>query len=174
MRGVWSSSRWIARWVRAKVTASSTSPTRAMKTTSAATNGWPITSAARHACARRDVGPDPPVGQRLDRPVDDPDPAQDRRDQRQRDPPAPASAPSPAPKTTSPPIRRPSTIVEDVERAMVVVVPGAVSALLEGVRVQVVHVGGVVLAMQGGILDPEAEAGPDQAGFEHRRAWHRR
>ena len=35
----------------AKVTASSTSPTRAMKTTSAATNGWPITSAARHAWA---------------------------------------------------------------------------------------------------------------------------
>ena len=50
-RGVWSTSRPRARLVRANVTASSTSPTRAMKTTSAATNGWPSTSAATHACA---------------------------------------------------------------------------------------------------------------------------
>ena len=72
---------------------------------------------ADHQCGQArlrqgDVRPDPPVGQGLDRAVDDPDPPQHRRDQRQRDSPGARQASQPrAPKTTSPPIRRPITTV---------------------------------------------------------------
>jgi hypothetical protein len=95
---------------------------------------------------QRDVGADPAGRQRLQRPVDDAGAAEDRRDQRQRD------------SIGSPPARQAEQDVaadqqtehgrQDVQRTMVLIVRvGRVP--LDGVGLQVVDVGGVVLAVHG-------------------------
>ncbi len=105
--------------------------------------------------SQRDVGADPAFGESLDRPVDDPDRAQDRRDPGQRDPQrCPQRLPTQPAEDQVAADQKAEDRRERIERARVVVVVLSVMLMVvvipvvsEGVRPEVMHVGRVVFAM---------------------------